>query len=219
MFTVFIYRTIYKIIHSTKVYSSLLVLTAGVMLVCATNLTFKWMGFLSALASTLIFVIQNIFSKRLFAESKLHIHNTPRIDKINLLFYSGTMAFILMLPIWYQSEGHRTISAGLPSFTVMVLLFLNGLAYSTQAILAFSLLSQVSPITYSIASLVKRIFVITASIVYFGDRVTVVQGGGIGVTFVGLYLYHLAEKEVDRGEIDMDLKMRQTLPSSSKHLQ
>jgi hypothetical protein len=83
---------------------------------------------------------------------------------------------------------------------LIYLFFLNGLTQFTQAILAFSVLAMVSPITYSIASLCKRIFVITASIIYFRDSVSFVQGSGIITTFVGLYLYNKAEQDVNQGE-------------------
>jgi len=52
---------------------------------------------------------------------------------------------------------------------------------------------MVSPVTYSVASLIKRIFVIVMAIVWFGNKPTTVQGVGIGLTFVGLYMYDKAE--------------------------
>jgi solute carrier family 35, member E1 len=48
---------------------------------------------------------------------------------------------------------------------------------------------MVSPVTYSVASLFKRVFVIIFAIVWFGNSMTAVQGFGIGLTFLGLYLY------------------------------
>lgn len=170
------------------------------MLVCATNIKFDWAGFLCSLASTFIFVIQNIFSKSIFSAAALNLRNTVRIDKLNLLFYSAALAFLFMIPIWCTSEGYQVLSTASIDLNLLLLFFLNGFTHFTQAILAFSVLSLVSPITFSIASLVKRIFVIVASIFWFGDKVNFAQGLGITITFVGLYLYHLAEKSVDKGE-------------------
>jgi drug/metabolite transporter (DMT)-like permease len=200
MFTVLIYRLFFQIIHSKNVYLSLLVLTCGVMLVCATNLKFHWTGFCFALGSTFVFVIQNIFSKSIFSAASLNLRNTVKIDKLSLLFYSAAMAFLFMIPIWWASEGYQVLSTAKLDLNLLALFLLNGFTHFTQAILAFSVLTLVSPITYSIASLVKRIFVIVASICWFGDRVNFAQGFGITITFLGLYLYHLAEKEVDKGE-------------------
>lgn len=204
MFTVLIYRLIFRVIHSRNVYVSLIVLTIGVMLVCATNLKFHLIGFLCALTSTLIFVLQNIFAKKLFNEASMHVistASTSRLDKLELLFFSSTCAFVLMFPIWVYYDFVAVFRSG-SGFTMQLLLlfFFNGLTHFSQAMLAFSVLSLVSPITYSIASLCKRIFVITASIIYVQDPVSLAQSTGIIITFAGLWLYHLAEMEVSQGE-------------------
>jgi solute carrier family 35 protein E1 len=47
-------------------------------------------------------------------------------------------------------------------------------------------LALVSPVTYSIAGLCKRIFVIVVAIVWFGQKVSFLQCTGIVLTFVGL---------------------------------
>lgn len=60
----------------------------------------------------------------------------------------------------------------------------NGTVHFGQNIIAFVLLSLVSPVTYSVASLVKRIFVIVMAIVWFGNKTTPVQAVGIGLTYV-----------------------------------
>jgi drug/metabolite transporter (DMT)-like permease len=184
------------------------------MLVCATNIKFNWPGFLCALSSTFIFVVQNIFSKRIFVDATLNLCNSPKLDKLDILFYTGTMAFLFMLPIWLSSEAYTVLAADHISLHLLWLLFLNGLTNFTQGIFAFSVLSMVSAVTYSIASLVKRIFVIIVSILWFGDVISLAQGSGISLTFYGLYLYHLAEREVQKGERKMKehRRRRRSLP-------
>lgn len=76
---------------------------------------------------------------------------------------------------------------------------------------AFTILSIVSPVTYSIASLVKRIFVILASIIWFGDGVSRVQAFGITLTFVGLWMYDLAKENVSRSEEVVLMKHQEPL--------
>lgn len=203
LFTVLLYRSVYKIIYSIKVYSSLVPLTLGVMLVCATELTFNTFGVLCALASTGVFVVQNIVSKKIFnnAASK-HISSSMKIDKMNMLFYSSFMAAVLMAPLWLYSDGMQLFRRDLefPSVSLQKLFVLNGISLFAQNILAFTILSQVSPVTYSIASLFKRIFVITSSIIYFGDSVSLLQSSGIALTFFGLWMYNQAKTDVARGE-------------------
>lgn len=204
MFTVLIYAGVYSIAYSSQVYISLATLTTGVILVCATNLEFQLLGFLCSLGSTFVFVMyilintsQNIVCKQLFNTSA-SLSSPIKMDKLNLLFYPSSIAFVLMLPFWLFTDGLPllTLSAQIPTYHICFLFFLNGASHFAQNVLAFTILSLVPPVTYSIASLVKRIFVITASIIYFGDNVSIIQGMGISITFFGLFLYNGAKRDV-----------------------
>lgn len=177
---------------------------------CSNKLSFHPIGFVCSLVSTVIFVLQNIFSKKLFLHARhavnqaspLHPTEAVKLDKLNLLFYSAFLAFIAMFPVWLYSEGYDllTNSTHSPSTPIIGLFILNGTSAFLQNLFAFSILSLVSPVTYSIASLVKRIFIISASIVWFGDAVNALQGFGIGLTFTGLWLYDRAKSDVQRSE-------------------
>ncbi|KAJ3227685.1 suppressor of loss of ypt1 [Clydaea vesicula] len=136
-----------------------------------------------------------------------------KLDKLNLLFYSAFLAFILMFPIWMYTEGIQffTDYSILPSMKVSFLFLLNGVTNFTQNMFAFTILSLVSPVTYSIASLVKRIFVITASIIWFGDSVSKLQGFGIFLTFLGLWMYDQARMDVAKSEARLNLTESTTL--------
>lgn len=180
------------------------------MLACSSSHTFngQFLGILYALLATIIFVTQNIFSKRLFneaarAEAEGLGHQSRKLDKLNLLCYSSGMAFILTLPIWFWSEGFHILTDflydGSVDLTVSPNSFdhgrltleyvFNGTFHFGQNILAFVLLSTVSPVTYSVASLIKRVFVITIAIIWFRSKTTNLQAAGIALTFLGLYLY------------------------------
>lgn len=210
LFTVFAYRYFFDIRYPKATYYSLVPLTLGVTLACSSNHTYKGeiVGILYALAATIIFVTQNIFSKRLFneaakAEAEGEEAKSRKLDKLNLLCYSSGLAFLLTSPIWFWGEGVGLIrdfvqdgsldlSAKPNSFDHgrLTLEFLfNGTFHFGQNILAFVLLSLVSPVTYSVASLIKRVWVIVVAILWFGNPTTPVQAVGIGLTFLGLYLY------------------------------
>ncbi|KAJ3175765.1 suppressor of loss of ypt1 [Geranomyces variabilis] len=220
LFTVVLYRLYYGLNYAPKVYLSLLPLTFGVMLVCLSELKFNTVGFVCALISTLIFVIQNMFTKNLFvassdSNSSASASHSPSpasslstsasdqpisLDKMNLLFYSSGLAFLGMGPLWAYSDARALFSFD-PSDTqlhqLVILFLLNGLSHFFQNVLAFHLLSLVSPVTYSVASLIKRIVVICASIVWFGQAVDARQGFGIAMTFFGLWVYQGAKRDVE----------------------
>lgn len=197
--------------YSAKTYLSLLPLTIGVILACSSDMSLSnAMGLLCAFGSALIFVSSNIFFKKVVpSNSTVSSH---KLDKLNLLFYSSSMAFVLMIPIWIcydlpallalvndpthvvhpnHDQGHHS---------VVWAFFANGTVHFAQNIIAFILLAQTSPVTYSIASLIKRVAVICIAIVWFSQPVHVLQGFGIALTFGGLYMYNQAKSDVEQGE-------------------
>lgn len=204
LFTVFAYRIFLDIRYPTATYLSLIPLTFGVTLACSGNHSFsggQLLGIIYALLATIIFVTQNIFSKRLFNEaSRAEAEGGPqarKLDKLNLLCYSSGMAFLITVPIWLWSEGFGLLgdflydgsvdlSEGPNSFDhgrLFIEFVFNGFFHFAQNMLAFVLLSRVSPVTYSVASLIKRVFVITVAIIWFRNPTTWVQAAGISLTF------------------------------------
>ena len=214
LFTVAAYALMFGVRYSAKTYVSLLPLTLGVMLACTFDMSISnGIGFLCALGSALIFVSSNIFFKKVMPTgADAHAHH--KLDKLNLLFYSSSMAFLLMIPIWlYADLGALLASASAepghvahPSHghsaphSVAYYLVANGTVHFAQNIVAFVILASVSPVTYSIASLFKRVAVICMALVWFSQRVHPVQAGGIALTFVGLWMYNNAKGDVARGE-------------------
>src|ERR1700760_42945 len=206
LITVAAYRFIFNIRYSLSTYLSLIPLTIGVILACSTNFSANFLGLFSAFASAVVFVTQNIVSKRIFNEAAL-AESEPRLtrkpDKLNLLCYSSMLALAFTAPIWLWSEGWIIIidffsdasielsgkTGSLDHGALALEYIFNGTFHFLQSLTAFQLLATVSPVTYSVASLVKRVFVIVFSIVWFGSNVTRIQGLGIALTFLGLYLY------------------------------
>ncbi|KAB8342902.1 hypothetical protein FH972_022499 [Carpinus fangiana] len=225
LFTVLAYRLIFRIHYSIPTYLSLVPLTLGVVMACSANLSGDFVGLLFALGSALLFVTQNIVSKKLFneaaraeSEGVLPSEMRKKPDKLNLLCYSSFLAFLLTIPIWVGSEAVTLLQDLFNDGTIelaqrpdaldhgrLALEFVfNGVFHFAQSLVAFVLLSMVSPVTYSVASLIKRVFVITFAVVWFGNPLTTIQGLGIAMTFVGLYLY---DRTKDTSRADRRAKM------------
>ncbi|KAI8384356.1 triose-phosphate transporter family-domain-containing protein [Radiomyces spectabilis] len=221
LFTVLFYRFIFQVRYTSNVYISLLPLTFGVILACTFTFSNSFVGLTCAFGSCLVFVTQNIFSKKLlFKESKLGDLNPNKLDKLNVLFYSSLISCVLMIPLWLYSDGsglwawHSSSTTEISASHLAVSFFLNGTMNFAQNWFAFTTLSMTSPVTYSILSLVKRIFVIVMSILWFGQQVTMAQSFGILLTFVGLWMYQNAKRDVDRGESKACEKNMDVLPMS-----
>ncbi|CDZ98529.1 tpt-domain-containing protein [Phaffia rhodozyma] len=220
LFTVLSYRFLFNVSYSSATYMSLVPLTLGVMFACSFDVSASNVfGLVCAFGSTLVFVSSNIFFKKIVPSSSAPSGSSKddpngtnaKLDKINLLFYSSSLAFLFMVPLWLYSDALNILAdsadrAALvpapPSRTKTVLYYfvLNGSSHFLQNVLAFTILSSTSPVTYSIASLVKRIVVIVMAIVWFRQTVHPIQALGIGLTFVGLYMYQNAKGEVEKME-------------------
>ncbi|KAI6860125.1 TPT-domain-containing protein [Hortaea werneckii] len=208
LMTVLAYRAFFNIRYSTPIYLSLVPLTIGVGLACSASFGGEITGLLTAFGSAILFVTQNIVSKKIFNEAaKAEADGMPigrrKPDKLNLLCYSSATAFVITLPIWFWSEGISMAKDYFDDGTLtlrekpgsldhgrLALEFLfNGTFHFGQSLVAFVLLGMVSPVTYSVASLIKRVAVIIFAIVWFGNPMTKLQGFGFALTFLGLYLY------------------------------
>ncbi|RFU24771.1 hypothetical protein B7463_g11563, partial [Scytalidium lignicola] len=237
LFTVFAYRVVFDIRYPTATYFSLIPLTLGVMLACSAEFKGNIFGIVCAFLAALIFVTQNIFSKRLFNEAAIaeaagQYNHSRKLDKLNLLCYSSGLAFLATFPIWFWSEGIGLIrdflhdgaldieshSAALDHGRLALEFFFNGTFHFGQNLIAFVLLSMVSPVTYSVASLIKRVFVVVIAIIWFRNPTTKLQAAGIALTFFGLYLYDRTKEgnRADRKAKMMDIKEETLLPLSTR---
>ncbi|TAQ86405.1 hypothetical protein B7494_g5278 [Chlorociboria aeruginascens] len=232
LFTVLAYRLFFDIRYPLTTYLSLVPLTLGVMLACSAEFRGNIFGILYAFLAALIFVTQNIFSKRLFNEAAVAEASglaTPRkLDKLNLLCYSSALAFLLTSPIWFWSEGIALLGdffhdgsldlsthpSAFDHGRLALEFVFNGTFHFGQNIIAFVLLSMVSPVTYSVASLIKRVFVVVIAIIWFQNPITRIQAVGIALTFFGLYLYDRTSgsNKADRKAKMMDIKEESLLP-------
>ncbi|ORX58524.1 TPT-domain-containing protein [Piromyces finnis] len=213
LFIIGIYSIFFHEKYSKQTYFSLIPLVFGVMLVCFNKSSFNIIGFLCAFFSCFIFALQNIFTKKVLSNYK---SKSEKLDKFNVLFYFSLQAFILLTPWWFKVEGYQLFLSGEENglrvgedVNKAMLLFniiINSIFNFCQSCFAFTLIHHVNPVTYSITGLVKRIFVILVSLIFFGDSVTLIQGIGITITFIGLFLYNNARHASSSNKNDESLK-------------
>ena len=126
------------------------------------------------------------------------LHDTG-IHHLRLLLILGRLALFMFLPIWIVYDLKTLVYEAISgeaepmSYKVMSLLVLDGILSWLQNIVAFSVLSIVTPLTYAVASASKRIFVIAVTLFILGNPVTGLNIFGMTLAISGVLCYNKAK--------------------------
>ena len=111
------------------------------------------------------------------------------------------IAFILSAPFAIYYEG-PTFAAAWASSTAVVgtwwlvrQMLLDGFYYYAYNEVAFFTLNQVAPVTHSIANTFKRVAIILATVIVFGNKLTPLGAFGSAIAVIGTLLYSLAKNK------------------------
>ncbi|XP_046424345.1 solute carrier family 35 member E1 homolog [Neodiprion virginianus] len=209
-FTVVLSRIILREKQTNTVYLSLVPIIGGVAIATLTELSFDMTGLLSALVATMGFSLQNIFSKKVLRDTGVH--------HLRLLHILGRLALFMFLPVWlmydFRSLLHDPVTGTNVevSYKVLMLLFADGILNWLQNIIAFSVLSIVTPLTYAVASASKRIFVIAVSLFVLGNPVTGLNILGMTLAILGVLCYNKAKYDQRQAKKKESLLPRYSFP-------
>jgi solute carrier family 35 protein E1 len=185
LFTILLSIIIMKERFTLSVYLSLLPIVGGVMLATVTELNFDMIGLLAALFSTLCFALQNIYSKKCMREIRVH--------HLRLLLVISQLSFLFLFPIWMYTDVWQII-ANLHKVQhlgwLLLGLPLSGFLAFAQNFVAFTVISLVSPLSYSVANVTKRIVVISTSLLLLQNPVSPTNVCGMGLAVIGVALYN-----------------------------
>jgi len=179
IFTVILSRIILGTKYSYQVYMSLLPIVLGVALATLSEASFEFMGLFCALLATCGFALTAIYSRQLMKESGIH--------HMYLLFKLGQIAALMFLPIWALADGSRIYHN--INWGICMLLVINGSLHWIQNVIAFSLYKLVTPLTYAVANVTKRIAVIIASLTLLQNPVTPLNMLGMVMAVGGVFIY------------------------------
>ncbi|KAI0511104.1 hypothetical protein KFK09_011726 [Dendrobium nobile] len=154
---------------------SLAPVVIGVSMASLTELSFNWLGFISAMISNISFTYRSIYSKKAMTD----------MDSTNLYAYISIIALIVCIPPAIIIEGPQLLQNGFNDVIAKV---------------ATNTLERVAPLTHSVGTVLKRVFVIGFSIVVFGNKISTQSGIGtcIAIAGVAIYSYIKAKMEEEK---------------------
>lgn len=187
-FTVLLSVVIMREHYPLKVYLSLVPIVSGVFIATVTELSFDLVGLVAALSATILFALQNIYSKKCMRDT--HIHH------LRLLLVLSQLCCVFLFPVWMYTDVwdiittlHKVKHLGWLLFALPV----DGVLTFGQNIVAFSMISAVSPVSYSVANATKRIVIISVSLMLLRNPVTPWNVCGMVTAISGVALYNKAK--------------------------
>ncbi len=161
------------------------------------EVSFTWVGFLSAMTSNFAFTARNIFSKLSMNEPK-----GEYMGPANLFAVLSIMSTILLAPFalivdhpmklrsaWITATAGATAVVSAPKLIAGLLI--SGLFFYLYQEVAFKALDSVHPISHAVANTVKRVVIIVTSIIVFQNPITRANGIGSAVALLGVLLYSI----------------------------
>lgn len=141
----------------------------------------------------------------------LPLEEASKPDRMTTIFYCTSIGFVCLFSAFLYNEApllaarifaaDANIDATLEFVYVVLLVVLDSLSHFVQTLLAFHLLGLIPALSYSIASMMKRIVLITVSLIWAIGRpestskdkwfgvVSPLQLGGLGLIGLGMYCY------------------------------
>ncbi|XP_019445682.1 PREDICTED: triose phosphate/phosphate translocator, chloroplastic [Lupinus angustifolius] len=173
---------------------SLAPVVLGVSLASLTELSFNWLGFISAMISNISFTYRSIYSKKAMTG----------MDSTNIYAYISIIALIVCLPPAIILEGPTLLKHGFSDAIAQVGLvkfvtdlFWVGMFYHLYNQVATNTLERVAPLTHAVGNVLKRVFVIGFSIVIFGNKISTQTGIGTAIAIAGVALYSLIKAKLE----------------------
>lgn len=173
---------------------SLAPVVLGVSMASLTELSFNWLGFISAMISNISFTYRSIYSKKAMTD----------MDSTNLYAYISIIALIVCIPPALIVEGPQLLKHGFADAIAKVGLvkfvtdlFWVGLFYHLYNQLATNTLERVAPLTHAVGNVLKRVFVIGFSIVVFGNKISTQTGIGTVVAIAGVAIYSYLKAKIE----------------------
>merc|ERR1719310_2717095 len=157
-------------------------------------LSFTWKALYGAVTSNLAFASRAVLSKATMEKPV-----GENMGPANLYGMLTIIATLLSIPFGLYYEGLMFAEVWAKSTAVVGApwlirqMALDGFYYYAYNEVAFITLNQVAPVTHSIANTFKRVAIILATVLVFGNKLTTLGAAGSAIAVAGTLLYSLAK--------------------------
>jgi len=201
-------------VPSLPIVITLVPIVAGVVIASATDLSFNWYGFSTAMASNLAFQSRNVISKKYMVSSSLDsledggLAPAP-LDDVNLFACISIMATMLCIPAVFLLDGGALVARvqalgwGAMSAETLGLTLMAGVCRTVDVLTSYALLSRLNPVTHSVGNCVKRVVVIGVSILFFKTPASRTNIIGTAVALSGVFAYSMAKRAGSKTRLDL----------------
>lgn len=174
---------------------TLIPIIIGVTLSTINEIHFELIGFLAAMASTILGVAQNTTSKYILTHNKEKKSDKLIISPMQLHMYGSLLSLIFLIPLSIYSEGAKIYNMEHDSGHIPYKQMLMSCCWLYgQTMASLFLLKRVTTVTHNVANTCKRFWIIVISIIYFKQETTIFNVIGIILALTGFFLYQRMHK-------------------------
>ena len=176
---------------------ALVPVVAGVAMASATELSFRWSGFVAASLSCAMTALKFVLSAEL-------LQGRYPFDPIQLIYYMAPPGALLLLPWALVGEGRDVLHWSQQAVQqgewprALGLLSLSGIGAFLLNVCMFTVLKQTSSVTLTVAGNLKVVLVIYASLLLFHNPVTAANMLGSLIAIAGCTWYGLLPQKYVR---------------------
>nr|XP_010933043.1 xylulose 5-phosphate/phosphate translocator, chloroplastic [Elaeis guineensis] len=178
--------------YPLHVWLSVLPIVAGCSLAAVTEASFDAHGLWTALISNAGFVLRNIHSKH-------SLYDFSHVSGLNLYGWITIVSLLYLFPVAVFVEGsrwaggvQRALAAVPTPWTFYGWVLLSGVFYHLYNQTSHRALEKMSSSAFSVGNSMKRVVVIVASVLVFGNPIRPLNALGSGIAILGTFLYSRA---------------------------
>lgn len=176
------------------VYLTLIPVIGGVSLASVSELSFSWKSFNYAMLSNVASASRGIVGKKTMGKrlgENLNAMNLYAVLTILATFIIFPIAAALEGPQWMLSVQRLKDASQLSTFILQA--FLAAFTYYTYNEVSFLCLDNIDALSHALASTLRRVFIITSSMLVFGNKMTTMGIFGSTLAVGGAFLYSMAK--------------------------